>query len=538
MTAASPARGSLNRLRPRPSPKRPPLSLTAVAVVVVLLAVIPLAYLVVRALDGGTDALTPLLRSRTLELVFSTAALGAAVIVGAVGVGVPLAWLTVRTDLPARRTWSVVAIAPLAMPSYLLAFAFVGALAPRGWVAALFEPLGLGAPSVYGFSGAVVVLSLATMPYVVIATRAALMRLDPATEEAARSLGRGPWAAARTAVLPVLLPAIGAGALLACLYAISDFGAVSILRYDTLATAIYSQYRFSFDRSSAAALALLLLALALLLVWAEGRVRRRAALATPHGRQRLPAQIALGRWRWPAVALCTAVAVLSLGVPVITIALWLVGGISAGTELRLGFETIRDSLLLAGGAALLAVALAVPLARLIVHFPGRTSTLTERLLYAVFAMPGISIALAVVFFTLNVAPVLYQTVFALVLAITLRYLVQAVGALRGPMLQVSPRTTEAARSLGEGSWGVLRSVTLPLLRPGLVAGGTLVLLSGLQELPLTLLLAPPGTRTLATGLWDAAREGFYGQAAVPAALLLGVSFVSVALLVRRGEVAA
>ena len=158
-------------------------------------------------------------------------------------------------------------------------------------------------PSVYGFGGAVLVLSLATMPYVVISTRAALMRLDPATEEAARSLGRGPWAAARTAILPVIVPAVGAGALLACLYAISDFGAVSILRYDTLATAIYSQYRFSFDRSGAAVLALLLLGLALLLVWAEGRVRRRAALATPHGRRRVPAPVRLGRGAGPAIAL-------------------------------------------------------------------------------------------------------------------------------------------------------------------------------------------------------------------------------------------
>jgi iron(III) transport system permease protein len=161
--------------------------------------------------------------------------------------------------------------------------------------------------------------------------------------------------------------------------------------------------------------------------------------------------------------------------------------------------------------------------------------LAERLLYAAYAIPGISLALAIVSFTLNAAPALYQTLLALVLAITLRYLVQAVGALRGPLLQVSPHTLEAARSLGEGAVGTLRSVTVPLLRPGIVAGATLVLLSGMKELPLTLLLAPPGTTTLATELWDAAREAYYAQAALPAALLLAISFASVALLVRRGE---
>jgi iron(III) transport system permease protein len=518
----------------RPSSRRsvPPWPLLGVAALVAALALIPLAYLVLRAVDGGTGALEALLRPRTLELVVSTFVLGNAVILGSVALGVPLAWLTVRTDLPARRAWSVLAIAPLAVPSYLLAFAFVGAVAPRGWLG------GLGLPSVYGFWGAALVLSLATMPYVVIATRAALARLDPATEEAARSLGRGPWAAARTAVLPVLVPAIGAGALLACLYAISDFGAVSILRYDTLATAIYSQYRFSFDRSSAAVLALLLLVLALALVWVESRIRRRAALNTPHGRRRLPAPVSLGRWRIPAVLFCASVAMLALGIPTATIGVWLVDGMRASLPVDVGLDAVRDSVVLAGGAALAAVLLALPLTRLVTHFPGRTSDMADRLLYAVYAIPGISLALAIVFFTLNAVPFLYQTLLTLVVAISLRYLVQAVGAMRGPMLQVSPRTVEAARSLGEGTVGVLRTVTLPLLRPGIVAGFTLVFLSGLKELPLTLLLAPPGTSTLATELWDAAREAFYAQAAVPAGLLLLVSFLSVAVLVRRGEVEA
>jgi iron(III) transport system permease protein len=533
-TAAAPRR-SLRRIR---RTRRPPAALLLVAGVVALLALLPLLYLVVRALEGGPEALAPLFRARTLELTLTTLGLGIVVAVGSIAIGLPLAWLTVRTDLPARRLWSVLAIAPLAIPSYLLAFAFVGALAPRGWLAELLSPLGVVPPGIYGFGGAALVLTLATMPYVVIATRAALARLDPATEEAARSLGRGPWEAARTAVVPVIVPAIGAGALLACLYAISDFGAVSILRFDTLATAIYSQYRFSFDRSAAATLALLLLALALVLVWAEGRIRRRAALRTPHGRRRVPATIQLGRWRWAAIAFCATVATLSLGVPVATIAIWLLNGLTRGLEISVGLDALRDSLVLAVGAAALAIVAAVPLSRLIVHFAGRWSTGTERLLYAIYAIPGISLALAVVFFNLNVVPVMYQTLFALVLAVALRYLVQAVGGLRGPMLQVSPRTVEAARSLGEGPLGVLRTITLPLLRPGLVAGAMLVLLSALKELPLTLLLAPPGYSTLATELWDAAREAFYAQAAVPASLLLLVSFISIGLLVRRGEIEA
>lgn len=534
MTSADALRG-LRRWSP-PSVRRPPAVLLLVAAGVALLALVPLAYLGVRAMDGGLDALTPVLRPRTLELVANTIALGTSVGLAATALGVPLAWLTMMTDLPGRRAWSVLVIAPLGIPSYLLAFSLVAALGPRGWIPSLLEPLGVAVtPAIYGFWGVTVVLTLATIPFVVIATRAALSRIDPATEEAARSLGSGPWEAVRTSVLPVIVPAVGAGALLAMLYAVSDFGSVSILRFDSLPRAIYSQYRLSFDRSSAAALALLLVALALVLVGVEDRIRRRAAGAVAHGRHRPPRSVRLGRWRWPSLGLCVAVVGLSLALPLATVATWLANGLTRGLELDLALEPVRGSLALGGAAALVAVALGVPLARLVASFPGRWASATERLLYTAYAAPGISLALAVVFFTLSVVPSLYQTMAALVVAVALRFLVQAVGALRGPMSRISPRLAEAARSLGERPAGVTRTIVLPLLRPGLLAAASLVLLSALKELPLTLLLAPTGFRTLATDLWDRAREGFYAQAAVPAALLLVVSLVSVLLLVRREE---
>jgi len=529
---------SLGLRRRRPE-TRPPRRLLVVALVVCLLAIVPLAYLAIRALEGGSGALDALWRPRTVELTISTLTLGILVAAGAIGIGVPLAWLTVRTDLPGRRFWAVAVVAPLAIPSYLLAFSFVGAFSPRGWLASWLGPDVLGLlPDPYGVAGATLILTLATTPYVVIATGAALTRLDPALDEAARSLGSGPWRAARTAVLPLILPAVGAGALLAALYSISDFGAVSILRFDTLATAVYSRYRFSFDRSAAAALAILLLGLGLMLVFAEGWIRRRAASRSPHGRRRVGAVVPLGRWRWPGLAFCAAIAGLSLGVPILTVAAWLANGLGRAFARTDTLDALRDSVLLAGSAAGLALAAAVPLGWLIVRHPGRSSDFSERLLYIVYAVPGISLALAVAFFSLHVLPALYQTLFVLIIAVALRFLVQSVGALRGPILQISPRTLDAARSLGDGPLTVARTISLPLLRPGLVAGLALVFLSALKELPLTLLLAPAGFGTLATALWDAAREAVYSQAAVPALLLLAVSFLSVGLLSRRSDVMA
>lgn len=508
---------------------RPPLSLRVVAVAVAVAAALPLAYLLWRALEGGTDALALLLRPRTLELLAHTLVLGIGVGAGAVVLGVPLAWLTSRTDLPRRRLFAVLAVAPLAVPSYLLAFALVGAIGPGGWLAAV--------PSIYGFGGAVLVLTLTTTPYVVLATRAALARLDPSTEEAARSLGDGTWSAARVAVLPVILPAIGVGALLAMLYAISDFGAVSIMRFDSLARAVYTQYRLSFDRSGAAALALVLVALAFLLVWLEARARGRVRMGAAPARQREPQTVRLGAWRWPGLAFCVVVAGLSLALPVLTIGIWLTRGLAAGVDVRLDADLGTSSLILAGSSMLLATIVALPIARLVAAYPGRWSVAVERLLYGIYAVPSISLALAFVYLTLNAVPALYQSLAALVMAVGLHFLVQPMGAMRGPMLQVSPRFAEAAHSLGQGRLGVLRTITLPLILPGILAGAGLVFLSTMKELPLTLLLAPTGFRTLAVGVWDAAREGFYTQAAIPAAILLIVSSLSVALLLRGSEAA-
>jgi iron(III) transport system permease protein len=517
------------------STSRPPLPLLGVAAVVGVLAVLPLAYLAIRALEGDGATIALLLRPRTAELVTATLVLGLAVGACAVAVGVPVAWLTTRTDLPGRRAWSVLAIAPLAIPSYVLAFAVVGALGPRGWVTDLLEPLGVhDLPSIHGLPGAVLVLTLATTPYVVLATRAALVRLDPGLEEAARSLGDRPWSAARVAVLPIVLPAVGAGATLAMLYAISDFGAPSILRYDSLPRAIYTQYRSSFDRSGAAALALVLVGLALVLVWAEARIRRRAALRRPHAGRRAPRMVRLGRWRVPGLLLCSGLVALSLVLPASTVVAWLVRGLGAGVAVGLDVAALRDSLQLGIVAAVAATSVGLPLAQLVVHHPGRVSELVERLLSTTYAVPGISLALAVVAFTLNVVPTFYQSFAALAVVVGLRFLVQPVGALKGPMLGIGQRTVEAARALGEGRVGVLRTITLPLLRPGILAGAALVLLSALKELPITLLVAPTGFRTLAVETWDAAREGFFTQAAVPALLLLLVSSVSVLLLARDG----
>jgi iron(III) transport system permease protein len=515
---------------------RAPLPLLLVGLGVAGLALLPLGYLVVRALGVETDALGFLLRARTITVTASTVALGLAVGLGALAIGVPLAWLTTRSDLPGRRWWLIASTVPLAIPSYVLAFAVIGAFGPRGALASLLAPLGVERlPSIYGFAGAVLVLVLATYPYVLLSTRAALVRLDASVEEAARSLGDPPARVVRRVTLPLLVPAASAGALLAVLYALGDFGAVSLLGFDSLSRAIYLQYQASFDRSLAAILGLLLVGLTVVVLLAEAAVRRRADVAGPTGARRPVAVVPLGRWRWPAVLFASLVVAAALGLPLATIAWWSIRAVAAGPSGGDLVGALAGSAVAGSGAAILAIALALPVAVLVVRYRSALTGAVERATYLGYALPGIVVALAVVSLAAARLPGLYQTLPLLLLAYAVRFLPQAVGTTRPTLERLGSRLEEAGRGLGDGPVAVFRRVTLPLLRPALVAGAALVFLTTVKELPLTLILGPTGFETLATRIWGATAEGFYARAALPALILVGLSAASLGLLLRDGE---
>ncbi|CAN5541868.1 iron ABC transporter permease [soil metagenome] len=517
---------------------KPPLGLAVSGLVVASLATLPIAYLAVRALGADAGAIDLVLRPRTLQVLASTVALALAVGIATALIGVPLAWLTTRTDLPLRRMWLVATVVPLAIPSYVIAFALVAAFGPTGALQGALAPFGVGRlPSIYGLPGAALVLTLAGYPYVLLSARAALLRTDPAVEEAARALGDSRSAVFRRVTLPLAGPAVAAGMLLAILYALSDFGAVAILQFDSFAREIYIQYRASLDRTVAAVLALMLVGVTFLVASGEAHIRRRSR--TPaHGSRRPPTVVSLGSLRWPSVVFCAGVVGVALVVPAGTILFWLLRGLAQGEPLRLVAGTAGNSLLAGSASAVTAALLALPVAFLIVRYPGRVATIVERLVYGAYALPGIAIALAVVFFVARVTPLVYQSLLVLVLAYAVRFLPQATGTARSSLLQIGPRLGEVARSLGQGPLGVFRTVTLPLLRPGLVAGGALVFLTTVKELPMTLLLAPIGFDTLATQIWSAATEGFYARAAAPAAMLLALSAGTVAVLLRAEDVGA
>ena len=499
-------------------------------------AALPALYLVIAVLDDPSAAWDAIWRSETLELTIRSSALALAVTLSAVAIALPLAWLTTRTDLPGRRIWTVLTTLPLVIPSYIGAYLFIAALGPKGALQNVLEPLGVDRiPSIYGFPGAWLVLTLFTYPLVLITVRGALARLDPQLEEAARSLGRSPAAVLRTVVLPQLFPAIGAGALLVALYVLSDFGAVSLMRFDSFTRAIYVSYSASFDRTAAAALGALLVLLTVGVLYLYGRARRRSAYhRIGPGSVRTPRIVHLGRWRWPALAGCTAIVLLALALPVGVLVYWAAKGLSSGIEFSTLAQNAGNSLLAGLLAAAVGAACALIVALLAVRGGGRLGALVERMSYSGYALPGIVIALALVFFATRVALPLYQTLGMLVFALSIHYLPLAVGACTAALLQINPRTEEAARSLGRGPVAVFRTITAPLARGGVLAGAALVFLHAVKELPATLLLAPIGFETLATDIWRQTGYGFFEAAAIPSLVLLAIAAPPLYLLSERG----
>jgi iron(III) transport system permease protein len=540
-TASEPLQGARRAASP-PAPRW----LVAGSALVALLFATPLAYLVVRGAAEGGTLRAAWASGRTLAPLARTLLLGVAVAAAAAVLGTTLAWLVARTDLPGRRIVGLLLPLPLVMPSFIAAFALLAAFAPGGLLAGLLAPFGVERlPAFGGFWGALYVLTLFTYPYVYLPVAARLGQLPASLEESARLLGRGPGGAFRTVVLPQTAPAVWAGTLLVFLYTISDFGAVQLLRYQTLTTSIYAARVF--DRTGALAQSLLLGMLALAVVAAERRVtrgRRPARLGPPGGRR---LRVPLGHWKAPAVALVAGVVGLALLAPVGVLVFWAVRGTLAGSSRAgalvgdLGALTgpALNTAALAVAAALAALLAVLPVAYLTTRHASRLAGLANAVVVGGFALPGLVVALALTFWTLQApGPValLYQTQALLVFAYVVHFGSQALRAAQVAVAAVPARLDDAARTLGAGRLRRLLTVELPLARGGLLAGGGLVLLSTMKELPATLLLAPPGLETLATKIWNATEDAFLADASLAALLLLLLSGVLTWLLVvRRGD---
>jgi iron(III) transport system permease protein len=492
-----------------------PPTLVAFAVLVVLLALIPLFFVVGYTVDMGWAQLREMVwRPRVGELLVNTTRLTVGCVLASAVIGTGAAWLVERTTLPGKRLWHVLLTAPLAVPAFVNSF---------GWVSIT--------PKVEGFGGALLIVTLSYYPLVYLPVTASLRGLDPALEETAQSLGLGPWRAFARVVLPQLRPALLGGGLLVGLHLLAEFGALQMLRYPTFTTAIYDQYRSTFSGPAATALAGVLVICCVILLTVELRLRGKQRYArVGRGTARALRPRPLGRLTAPSLLAVLAVVVLAIGVPMGSLVHWLVVGTSTTFPVGDLLVTGGTSVGLAAAAALLTTVLALPVAWLAVRHRSAVTTGLERSTYFGNALPGIVVALALVTVSLKFFSPVYQTVWLLVAAYAIVSLPRAMVSVKAALVQAPPLLEDVAHSLGRGPLETFRRVTVPLIAPGLGVSAALVFLAVVTELTATLLLAPIGTRTLATQFWSNSSSVAYGAAAPYAALMVLISMPATLVL--------
>ncbi|MED5393235.1 MAG: iron ABC transporter permease, partial [Actinomycetota bacterium] len=527
---------------------RPQPHLVAAAVLVAAAFALPGGYVAWRVIGGTESPLALLTSSRTLSPLWRTVQLAVLVSASTAVLGTALAWITTRTDLVGRHFWRIVVPLPLVYPSFVGAAAFISGLTPGGIVHDLAADLGFDLTlRLHGLSGAWLVLTLFTYPYVYLPVAARLASLPTAFEENARLLGDRPARVFNRVVLPQIGSSIAAGSLLVFLYTVSDFGAVHLMRFETLTQTIFRTRLFDRDRSFA--LALLLLILALVVVSAERTIARagvrRGALLTGDATvgDRRALTVPLGRWASPAIGLVAAVVGLALVAPAVSLADWgLFGWLRSrrgGAPLRLDWGDVLtptwNTVWVGVATAVIAVAVVLPVAYLTTRHQSRLGGVVNAVVVAGFAIPGLVVALSLVFWTLHASPFefLIGSMPVLVFAYVVHFGAQAVRTAQVAVDAVPRRMEDAARLLGAGRLRRLATVELPLMLPGLAAGAGLVMLSTMKELPATLLASPIGFRTLATQIWGTYEALFLPEMAILALVLLVISALMTWLLVVR-----
>ncbi|MFC4265048.1 ABC transporter permease [Arthrobacter cryoconiti] len=500
-----------------------PWAVVVLCLVIALFSLLPLGYVAVMTVDAGWDTVVKLVfRARVADLLLNTVALVVITVPLCVVLGIAGAWLVERTRLRGHKFWAVMLAAPLAIPAFVNSYAWVSAI-----------------PSLGGIFGGVLISTLSYFPLVYIPVAAVLSRMDPALEQTGSSLGLGPWRIFFRVVLPQLRLATAGGALLVSLHLLAEYGAFAMIQFDTFTTAIYDQFRSTFNGAAANMLASVLVLLCLLLLLGETKARGSARYArVGAGAQANPARLRLGLFQLPGQLFLVALSVLALGVPLFHVFRWLIAG---GTAIWTRDALIQALLQTLGyglvGAAVTTV-LAFPLAYLVIRHPGPVSKMLEGANYISSSMPGIVVALALVTITIHNVPAIYQTAVVLVGAYALLFMPRALVNLRAGLAQAPKELDEAAQALGKPPLLAFLKVTLRLTAPAAAGGAALVFLGIVNELTATLLLAPNGTTTLATEFWSLSSEIDYTGAAPYALLMILLSAPMTYLLFAQSKKAA
>lgn len=508
---------------------RPPVAATTIALAIAAASLAPFVYLFVDDGFSFSRLFDELSKPGVSELLWHTIELAIGVSVASTVLGVGLAVLVVRTNLPLRRLFTVLFVLPLSVPGFVSSYTWV-ALSLR------YTPT---STALFGYWGAVMVLTFASYPYIFLPTVAALRNVDPAQEEAARSLGQGSVSVFVRVTLPHLRPAIALGGLIIALHMFAEFGALQMLNFSTLTTAIVQRMTSFGDPEGARALSVVLAVVSILVIALDSIVRGRVrAPRTGAGTPRAPRAWRLG-WATPLVLFASvALLIAALGVPVYVATTGLRRALRPGGPGIPWDDLWRVTLVtteLGLAAALVAILVGFPVAYVAARHPGVLSTLAERGIWIAHALPGVVLALALVYIGVNWLHPLYLTSTMLIAAYVIMFLPLAVSSEFVGLARAARGYDQVARSLGDSPLRSTLRVTLPLAAPGIAVGALLVLIEVEKELTTTLLLHPTGMDTLSTTLWATTNGEVldFTSAAPYGAMLMLIAAIPAAILARR-----
>ncbi len=510
--------------------------LTISAIGVAALVATPIIFTIYNAITVDTqlwmrlyDTRLKVILPNTIKLLFSVGMLTAFI-------GIATAWIVTRYDFKGKKIYEWALMLPLAMPGYVLAYAYASLMAPGGtaqtwWVNIFGDALKM--PSLYSFGGVSLILSLVNYPYVYLLTRASLLSQNVAYHEAAKVLGVSGFKRFWSINIRMAYPGIIAGVALALMEVMADFGTVALLRYPTFTEAIYRQMTARFDPKGAAALAVVLVGMTFLLLNLERYFRGKRRFEQTKGRFRTyTARKPSIKVTLLATTLILSILGLAFFAPVTLLIKWCIDAVlKGGLDNRFLKFTLNTIFVSAIGAAM-AVILAMPAA----YLHARKANLLNKAAYYSstlgYSLPGPVIAVGLLVTASLLFPWLYGGIILLLVAYIVRFISITLQSQDSSISMVSKTVEDAARSLGAGTWETIRKILLPLIRPGLLTGWVVVFVDCMKELPATLMLRPIAFDTLSVRVWMEASEALWEMAALPSLLIVMAGLIPVALIIN------
>jgi len=509
-----------------------------IAASVVLLATIPLLFVVYNGLQLSAERWAALWSGRLPALMWNTLTLAFWVALGSFTLGVSCAWIIGRRQFAGRTLATWLMVLPLTIPTYVYAYIYTALLEDDGWLGQLWHAVfghDAAIPDLYNVGGVALVLSLAGYSYIFLLVRAALMRSNRNLEEMAQIQGASGRTVFFRVTLPLMRPAVAAGLALVVLHVLSDFGAVSMLRYQTFTLSIYLQMSGRFDYQAAAGLSLVLLLISLTFLVLERFFRKRQRY---YARAQSRVVVAKAATRGELILLWSWLGLVTLfafGLPVAWMLSW---SWEAWANQMIGAEFwgyVNNSVIVAVLAATVATACGLPIG---LYHTRRHSLLSSTFLHLSsigFVLPGPVVALGILTFVIAGFSSLYGSLAVLVMALVVRFLPLAIQSQEAAMQQLTPSIEQAGRIHGAGPLENLWRVVLPMMKGGMISAWVLVFIDVLKELPATLLLRPVGFDTLPVRIWIEASEEML-ELAAPAALMLIISAFPALWIMMRSEI--